>query len=130
MSAPLSVDVIERLAAHVDRDALERMRVVTGRPGNWIPVALRTGAVTIGRHVFFRAGRFDTGSGRGLALIAHEAMHVGQYGELGLPGFFARYAWGIVTSRFRYARHPMEAPLIAAQRRIRVALEREQARSV
>lgn len=96
------------------------MRVVTDSK---LPVLLRTGAVTIGSRVFFRRGRYDTVSPRGLALIAHEAMHIGQYREYGLIGFFLRYGWGMVTSGFRYRQHPMEAPLIAEQRRIRAALE-------
>jgi hypothetical protein len=128
MSERLSRGIVDLLTPHVDRRSLIRMRVVTGRPGCWLPVLLRASAVTVGRRVFFRRGRYDPETARGLALIAHEAMHVEQYRHYGFFGFLARYLWGWVRVRGRHRLHPMEAPLIAAQRRIRVKLERELSR--
>ena len=125
MCSSLSTEVVDRLAPFVDRDDLERMRVVTGPPGNWIPLLLGTGAVTLGNQVFFRSGRFDPVTPRGLALIGHEAEHVAQYRRLGTAGFLWRYVRGSVTSRFSHARHPMERDVVELQRRIRTALEED-----
>jgi hypothetical protein len=125
MSERLPVAAIERISGHVERHWLERMQVVTRPPGSWIPVVLGAGATTIGRRVFFRIGRYDTETPRGLALIAHEAMHIRQYAEYGIVGFLARYLWGYVSCGFRYRQHPMEAPLFDEQRRIRAALSGE-----
>jgi hypothetical protein len=112
-----------RLEPYVDIDALRRMRVVTGAPGRWLPVVLRARATTLGPFVFFRAGAFDPSTPRGLALIAHEALHTVQYREMGVPRFLARYVLEAVRVRFDHGRHPLEAPLIARQREIRRALE-------
>ena len=122
MPAPLPLDVIETLVPFVDRESLERMRVVTGWPGRWYPVVLRTGATTLGSHVFFRKGHYRFDTARGLALIAHEAGHITQVRELGLPRFLLRYARGQFQCAFHHDRHPMEIPMIELQRRVREAL--------
>lgn len=123
MADPLPPEVVDRLAAFVERDDLERMRVVTGAPGAWIPLALGTGAVVVGNRAFFRHGRYDPTTPKGLALIAHESRHVGQYAQLGVPRFLWRYAVGAIRVGFRHGRHPMEMPLITEQQSIRDALE-------
>ncbi len=123
MSNSLPDDAVDRLAPFLHREDLRRMRVVTGAPGNWLPALLRTGAVTLGSHVFFRRGRFDLNTPRGLALIGHEAGHIHQYRSLGTARFLLRYLRGAVTARLSHARHPMERDLIMMQRRIREALE-------
>ena len=120
MSVALSNETVETLAAFVERSDLERMQVVADSK---IPVRLRTGAVTFGDRVFFRAGKFDESTPAGLALIAHESRHIGQYAEYGFVGFLARYLWGAVRSGFAHARHPMEVELIAEQASIKAALE-------
>ncbi len=122
MPHPLPVDVIHTLAPFVPRQDLERLRVVTGTPGRWLPALLRTGATTFGHHVFFRSGRYRIDSSRGLALIAHEAAHVTQYRELGTPRFLLRYIRGQFQCRFNHDSHPMEIPMIALQRRVRAEL--------
>jgi hypothetical protein len=120
MADPLTAQTIDTLAEFVERTDLEKMRIV---PNSKLPVLLRTGAVTIGHRVFFRAGRFHEDTPRGLAHIAHESIHIGQYGELGLPRFLGRYLLGAIRTRFSHARHPMEIDLIARQRSIRTTLE-------
>lgn len=40
--------------------------------------ALRAAAFTLGRHVFFAAGRFDPGTHAGFRLLVHEMIHVRQ----------------------------------------------------
>ncbi|HWA82535.1 MAG TPA: DUF4157 domain-containing protein, partial [Fimbriimonadaceae bacterium] len=44
--------------------------------------ALGAEAFTMGRHVFFGAGRFDPRSAGGLALIGHELTHVLQQASM------------------------------------------------
>ena len=56
---------ITRLAAHVPERNLRELRVVTGAPGRWLPVLLRTNAVTLGRRVLFREGHYRPDTKRG-----------------------------------------------------------------
>jgi len=125
VSIELPPDVVDRLARYVPRENLERMKVVTGRPGRWLPAVLNTGAMTFGDHVVFRAGRYRIDSPRGLALIAHESLHIGQYREMGSFRFAWRYVRGLFSSRFDHDRHPMEAGAVARQAEIRKSLEDE-----
>ena len=122
MSSRLPLGVIETLSPYLDRESLERMRVVSGWPGQWYPVILRSSATTLGRHVFFRKGHYRFDTARGLALIAHEAGHITQVREIGLPHFLVRYARGQFQCAFHHDRHPMEIPMIELQRRVREAL--------
>jgi hypothetical protein len=122
MSTPLDDMAIEQLAQHVERRYLEKMRVINDGPGRFVPVILGTGAVTIGSRVFFRKGKYDPLSARGLALIAHESMHIQQYDELGWPRFFLNYFVGTLRSGFKHDDHPMERTLVRRQKEIRRAL--------
>jgi hypothetical protein len=122
VSAPLPPSAIETLAMHVERRNLEELRVVTGAPGRFVPVLFGTGAMTFGKYVLFRGGKYDILSARGLALIAHESMHIAQYREMGAPMFLLRYLWGAVRTGFKHDAHPMEQELVRRQREIRRAL--------
>jgi hypothetical protein len=97
---------------------------MTGPPWRWFPVTIGMAAVTFGDHVLFKEGSFDPKSARGLALIAHEAMHVAQYRRYGRIGMVSRYLRGQVKCRFRHDEHPMERECIVIQRRVRDALSR------
>jgi hypothetical protein len=119
----LGAPVVSRLSGFVPEADLREMRVVTGRPWRWLPVVLRMSAVTVLHWVIFRDGKYDPESPRGLALIAHESVHIGQRRELGTWRFFVRYLWGQFKCGFRHDRHPMEIPAIEVQRRVRTALE-------
>ena len=126
VTAAVPQEVRARLApllGQTEREALERMRVVTGAPGRWLPPLLRTTATTLGRYVLFRLDRYDPASPRGLALLAHEAVHVRDYERLGVARFLARYGRGLLAARFVHDRHPMEQEAIAVRRRVRRALE-------
>lgn len=125
MSVELPPDAVDRLARFVPRDNLERLRAVTSRPWRWLPAAFGSNAMTFGDHVVFREGQFRVDSPRGLALVAHESLHIGQYRELGKLRFLTRYLIGVVTSRFNHDRHPMEAEFVRRQREIRKQLEQE-----
>jgi hypothetical protein len=118
MSARLSAATVERLSEFVPRRDLEAMRVVRSAPFRWLPAALGMAASTFGSFVFFRKGYFDEGSVRGLALIAHEAVHIGQAREMSLPVFLVRYLVGNVRCGFKHDRHVLEIPAIAVQRRV------------
>jgi hypothetical protein len=119
----LSPTTVERLAPFVPRRDLEAMRAVTGAPGRWIPGLFGMSATTTWNCVFFRQGSFDEATPRGLALIAHEAVHITQVRKMTLPLFLARYVLGQFQCRFRHDSHPLEAPAIVVQRRVREALE-------
>ncbi|GIW13358.1 MAG: hypothetical protein KatS3mg062_0797 [Tepidiforma sp.] len=79
-------------------------------------------AVTFAPFVIFRDGGYRPASAAGLALIAHEALHITQVREMGRPRFYTRYIIGQLRSGFRHDRHPLEVPCIERQRLIRDAL--------
>jgi hypothetical protein len=114
--------VVEQLAPFVDPAALRAFRARTGRPWSLLPTALRASATTLGRSVLFRDGAYRTGDPRGLALIAHEAVHVRQFRELGVLRFLYRYAVGAVRVRFRHDAHEMEQEPLRVQAQVRRAL--------
>jgi hypothetical protein len=114
--------VVMALSEFVPAANLQRMRVVRSAPWRWLPNLLGMSAITFAPFVFFKAGRFRTDTARGMALIAHEAVHIGQAGELGWK-FYPKYLWGQLRCGFRHDKHPMEIPGIAVQREARRVLE-------
>jgi hypothetical protein len=122
LSRTLPEDAIETLSVFVSRQDLEQLQVMTGRPWEWLPWMLGAGGVTLGRRVFLRRGRYRIDTARGLALLAHEAMHVGQYREMGWGRFLWRYGRGLVQARFDHDSHPMEASFVVVQRRVHRSL--------
>lgn len=98
------------------------MRVVTSRPWRWLPVLLRMGAITFAPFVVLRQGRLSLDTPRGLALIAHETVHIGQVRELGWR-FYPKYLWGNIRCGFQHDKHPMEIPGIEVQKTARRVLE-------
>lgn len=113
--------VIVRLRPYVDEGALRAARIRTSTPWRWIPGALRTGATTIRTNVCFREPYDDT-TGRGLALIAHECVHVRQYREVGAFSFLVRYVAGAARVRFAHDRIPLEQEPLEVQRRVRAEI--------
>jgi hypothetical protein len=118
----LTPEVIERLAPYVDRAALTAFRARTVMPWTWLPRALRAGAVTLGANVSFRTGSFDPTTPRGLALIAHECVHIRQYRELGMLRFLLSYGRHALAVRGDHDSHPMEVEAQALQARVRSEL--------
>ncbi len=114
----LTPETVERLALYVDRTALTAFRARTISPWTWVPGALRAGAVTLGADVAFRPDRFDQTTVRGLALVAHECIHIRQYREMGAVRFLLAYAVGFVRSRGVHDNHPMELEAEALQARL------------
>jgi len=114
----LTSETVERLAPYVDHAALSEFRGRTSTPWTWVPGALRAGAVTLGADVAFKPGRLDQTTPRGLALVAHECVHVRQYREMGALRFLLAYAIGFVRSRGVHDNHPMELEAEALQARL------------
>jgi hypothetical protein len=124
MRQRLSPATIETLSPHVPLEALARMRVLTGRPWRWFPRVIRMAAVTFGDHVLMRPDRFNESTPRGLALIAHEGMHIAQYRRFGRIGMVTRYLIGQFRCGFVHDRHHMERPCIEVQVIVRSLLEK------
>ena len=118
----LPPETIDRLSLFVPEQDLVRLRAVTSAPGRWLPALLGASATTVAPFVCFRRARFDASTPRGLALIAHEAHHLGQVREMGWFGFYFRYLIGQFQCGFQHARHPLEIPAIELQRKVRQAL--------
>ena len=125
MPNPLPDATIVRLAAHVPERNLRELRVVTGAPGRWLPVLFRSNAVTLGGRVLFREGHYSPDTKRGLALIAHESLHVEQWRDLGVVRFLYQYLRGLLASGFRHDAHPLERGPVEVQRRLRALLDAE-----
>lgn len=112
-------EVVTRLAPFVDAGALRALRVKTGVPWSWVPGIFRAGATTLGHRVLFRDGAYRTADPRGLALIAHEAVHVRQYREMGWVRFLLRYGVGAVRVGFRHNAHALEQEPLRVQAQVR-----------
>lgn len=87
------------------------------------------GAITVGRRVYFRKGKFDPCDCAGIALVAHELYHIHQgangFGFWFLRWFYIRYVWLWLTRGFRRGKeHPLEAPAYGLQRRVSDCCER------
>ncbi len=115
-------ETISLLDEWVPRRDLAAMRIVLGRPWRWLPALLGKTAITFAPFVIFASGGYRPSTAPGLALIAHEALHLTQVREMGRPRFYARYLLGQLQSGFRHGRHPLERPCIERQHHIRAAL--------
>lgn len=65
------------LAIYIPEQDLARARLYDGRVPWYLPG--RFTAITRGSRVYFRPGACRTDTAQGLALLAHELVHVGQY---------------------------------------------------
>jgi len=72
---PLAADVRARLR-EVAGDSADALRVHDDDAADALARGHRADAVTLGRDVYFRQGRFRPRDDRGFALLAHEATHV------------------------------------------------------
>ncbi|GEM_PF-1519578 len=78
---PIRTNMGERMGADFDA-----VRVHHGPRSQAIARSVGANALTIGRDIHFASGRYDPGSARGDALIAHELAHVAQRGATGPAG--------------------------------------------
>ncbi|MEO8538292.1 MAG: DUF4157 domain-containing protein [bacterium] len=119
----LSDETVATLKDFVPERDLRNMRVVTWKPLCWLPAILKMSATTFSPFVIIRPGRYRTDIPRGMALIAHEAVHIGQMRELGWWRFYPRYLIGQFKCGFDHDKHEMEIPGIEVQRTTRRELE-------
>lgn len=119
----LPEETVQTLKEFVPEQDLRSMRVVTWRPLAWLPVVLKMSAITFSPFVIVRPGRFRTDIARGQALIAHEAVHIGQVRTMRPWRFYPKYLAGQFKCGFRHDRHELEIPGIDVQRKARQVLE-------
>ncbi len=119
----LPAETIETLKEFVPEEDLRAMRVITWRPLAWLPALLRMSAITFSPFVIVRPGRYRTDIARGQALLAHEAVHIGQVRQMRPWRFYPRYLAGQFKCGFRHDRHELEIPGIEVQRTARKVLE-------
>ncbi len=115
----IDLETVALLAEFVPEEDLRRARIVTGLPWRLLPRLLNQGAITFSPFVLYREGRYQTDTAKGLALLAHEMVHLGQAREMGAVRFYASYLWGNIRCGFRHGRHHMEIPGIEKQREVR-----------
>lgn len=104
------------LAACIPRQDLDNARLREDRVPLYLPA--RFVAVTRGNRIYLRPGMCRPGTADGLALLAHELAHVGQYrrGATWLT-FLLSYL------RHGYRNSPLEIEARQAERRVRCALK-------
>jgi len=102
-------DVVSRLRAVVG-PGVEAIRVHDDEAAHETAVAHRADAVTVGRDVYFREGRFDPREPRGFGLLVHEATHVV---ERTRPGASWRQATGSATAAEEDLALAREAAVVA-----------------
>ncbi len=115
-------ETIETLRDFVPERDLRAIRVVLWRPLAWLPLLLRMSAITFAPFVIVRPGHFRPDTVRGQALLAHEAVHIGQVRTLRPWRFYPKYLLGQLKCGFRHDRHELEVPGIEVQRTVRRVL--------
>jgi hypothetical protein len=99
--APLEPAARGFLERHLEEEFGD-VRCHRGALARWLCRRLGAGAVTLGRRVFLSPGgwrRYRQGGASGLALLAHEAVHVLQYRRYGFFGMLARYGRDYLRGR-------------------------------
>lgn len=119
----LPEETVATLQEFVPEVHLRRMRVVTWRPLCWLPMMLRMSASTFAPFVIIKPAHYRIDTSRGMALIAHEAVHIGQVHDLGVWRFYPKYLIGQFKCGFRHDKHEMEIPGILVQRTTRKVLD-------
>jgi len=112
---PLRAAEIAALAPYIPRVDLERVVLHLGHVPWYLP--RRFCGIARGRHVYFRRGVYREGTAEGIALLAHELVHVGQY-RRGMTA--VDYLWsarfGYWNSRHEQAAYALEARVLAELR--------------
>jgi hypothetical protein len=87
------------LAPYFPEIDLEDIRIREGIP--WY-VPMNAAAYTNRNYIYFAAGRYDTDSLEGIAMIAHELAHCAQYKKYGTWRFRVLYAISWLINLRRY----------------------------
>jgi hypothetical protein len=98
------------LAPFIPKVDLDEAELYDGDVPRWL--GKRYIAVTLENGIYIRPGVYDARSVRGLAVLGHELVHVGQY-RAGMTRL--KYVW---ASRRGYARNPYEFAAYAKEREI------------
>jgi hypothetical protein len=108
---PLTEGEMQALRPYIPQADLNCARIHEGVVPRYLP--RRYIGIARGNCIYFRAGAYDPGSPRGMALLGHELVHVGQYrrGATWLS-FLLSYA------RHGYRNSPLEVAARAVQERI------------
>ncbi len=112
--APVRQPIRNWLLAHDfvdDAVDLDRVQLRLGGPPTWYLRLVDKRAITLGHQVWFREERHRADR----ALIAHELVHVGQYGRRGRIQFIATYIWHLLRARSYSRTLPLEVPADARQ---------------
>ncbi|MFI9155493.1 DUF4157 domain-containing protein [Streptomyces sp. NPDC053367] len=110
-SVPLPAAARSRLR-EVAGDGADAMRIHDDGPADGFARAHRADAVTVGRDVYFRHGSYRPGEESGLALLAHEAVHVR---ALLQPGAAWRRATGAAVRDEESAARAVERSVLSAE---------------
>jgi hypothetical protein len=98
------------LAPFIPKIDLDAAELCDGNVPKWL--GRRYIGVTLENRIYLRPGVYNSGSVKGLAVLGHELVHVGQY-RTGMNRL--KYLW---ASRRGYGRNPYEAPAYAKEREI------------
>ena len=111
---PLTRDEIAALEPYLPSEDLQSARVYDGVVPRYLPGRYR--AIARGNRIYLRPGVYQAGTARGLALLAHELVHVGQYR--------AGATW--LSFLLSYARHGYRnSPLEVAAKEIQEAIMKD-----
>jgi Domain of unknown function (DUF4157) len=98
------------LAPYIPRIDLDGARLLEGKVPRWL--RKKYIGVTLENRIYLRSGVYDSGSVRGLAVLGHELVHVGQY-RAGMTRL--KYLW---ACRRGYGRNRYEIPAYAKEKEI------------
>ena len=126
---PLPESAKAKLSPWFSAEELDSFRHTERGLMSWVcRRVLKQGAITWNKVVNFAPSRYDPESKRGLALIAHEMLHVRQQRKAGWLRFLASYVWRLRKRGHRgknNEHHPLERPAYALQREVRRALDQD-----
>jgi hypothetical protein len=74
---PLTAEEKRALRPYIPEADLECARILDGFVPRYLP--RRYIGIARGNHIYFRRGAYIAGTAKGLALLGHELVHVGQY---------------------------------------------------
>ena len=113
---PLTSRAVERLAPYFHVSTLRRIRVVPV-PSIPSPGFGAIGGLTLADTVLVSTRRADLAELAFERLLFHEAVHVVQYGSLGVSRFLREYVVGWARSGFSYEAIPLERQAYALDAR-------------
>jgi len=114
---PLHDDERRALEPYIPWIDLEAARIHEGTVPWYLPACMA--GITRGHHIYLRPGAYRRGARAGIALLAHELCHVGQYRQ-GMRWY--SYLWSVRRGYCRHSR--FEAPAYELEARVLFDLAR------